>query len=102
MSNHSELRNLRSEGIHLKNKYKFIVLKITLMPQIKEALVGSNVNTKSTLQYPFQFCSDLFCSDLICRHNTFKTLATFIFVYFIKIRFNVYVHSAVIIGICSS
>jgi len=39
MSNHSELRDLRSEGIHVKNKYKFMVLKITLMPQIKEAVV---------------------------------------------------------------
>jgi hypothetical protein len=29
------------------------------MPQIKEAFVGSNVNTKSTLQYPFEFCSDV-------------------------------------------
>jgi len=38
MSNHSELRDLRSEGIYFKNKHKFIVLKITMMPQIKEAL----------------------------------------------------------------
>jgi len=39
MSNHSELRDLRSEGVHFKNKYKFIKLKITLMPQIKEVFV---------------------------------------------------------------
>jgi len=39
MSKHSELRDLRSEGIHFKNKYKFMILKITLMPQIKEAFV---------------------------------------------------------------
>jgi len=36
---HSELRDLRSEGIYLKNIYGFMVLKITLMPQIKEAFV---------------------------------------------------------------
>jgi len=35
-----------------------MLLKITLMPQIKEAFVWSNVNSVSTLQYPFQFCSD--------------------------------------------
>jgi len=39
ISKHSELRDLRSEGIHFK--YKFMVLIITLMPQIKEAFVGS-------------------------------------------------------------
>jgi len=59
MSNHSELRDLRSEGIHFKNKYNFMILRITLMPQIKEAFVGYNVNTKCTLRYPFEFCSDV-------------------------------------------
>jgi len=59
VSNHSELRHLKSEGLYFKNKYKFVVLKITLMPQVKEAFVGSNINTKSTLQYPFEFCSDV-------------------------------------------
>jgi len=39
MSNHSELRDLRWEVVHFKNKYKFMTLKITLMPQIKEAFV---------------------------------------------------------------
>jgi len=29
------------------------------MPEIQEAFVGSNVNTKSALQYPFEFCSDV-------------------------------------------
>jgi hypothetical protein len=57
MSNHSELRAVRSAGIHSKNKYKFMILKITLIPQTKEAFVGSNVNTKSALVYPFEFCS---------------------------------------------
>jgi len=51
MSNHSELRDLRSEGMYFKNKYEFMILKITLIPHIKEAFVSSNVNTKSTLQY---------------------------------------------------
>jgi hypothetical protein len=59
MSNHSELTDLSSEVTQFKNKYKFIILNITLMPQIKEAFVGSNVNTNSTLQYPFEFCSDV-------------------------------------------
>ena len=59
MLKHSELRDLKSEVIHFKNKYKFMTLKITLMPQIKEAFVGSNVNTECTLQYPFEFCSDV-------------------------------------------
>jgi len=36
-----------------------MTLKSTLMPQIKGASVGSNVNAKSTLQYPFEFCSDV-------------------------------------------
>jgi hypothetical protein len=39
MSNHSGLRDLMPEGIHFNNKYKFMVLKISLMPQIKEVFV---------------------------------------------------------------
>ena len=65
MSNHSELREFRPESIHFKNKCKFIILKITLMPQIKEAFVWSNVNTISTLQFPFQFCSDVSFIDTL-------------------------------------
>ena len=42
-----------------KNKFKLVLLKITLMPQTNEAFVWSNVNTKSTLQYPFEFSSDV-------------------------------------------
>jgi hypothetical protein len=34
-----------------------MILKITLTPQMKEAFVWSNVDTKSALQYPFEFCS---------------------------------------------
>jgi len=41
MSNHSELRDLRSKGINFKNKYKFVILRSTMKPQIKEAFVGS-------------------------------------------------------------
>ena len=69
MSNHSELRDLRSEGIHFKDKYKVMVLKATLMPQIKEAFVGSNANTKSILQYPFEFCSDVSFIGTIFSRN---------------------------------
>jgi len=36
-----------------------MVLKISLMPEIKEAFVWSNVNIKSALKYPFEFCSDV-------------------------------------------
>ena len=69
MSNRSELRDLRSEGIHFKNKYKFMILKITWMSQIKEAFVGSNVNTKSTLRYPFELCSDVSFIGIIFSRN---------------------------------
>jgi len=69
MSNHSQLRDLRSEGIYFKNKYKFVILKITLMSQIKEAFVGSNVNTISSSQYPFQFCSDVSFMGKIFSRN---------------------------------
>ena len=41
MSKQSELRYLRSEGINFKNKYKFKILKSTMMPQIKESFVGA-------------------------------------------------------------
>jgi len=74
MSNHTQIRDFRSEGIHFKNKYKFMILKGTMVPQIKEAFVGSKVNTKSTLQYLFWFCSDVSFN----RHNIFKRLASFI------------------------
>ena len=57
MSNHSELRDLRSEGIHFKNKYKLMIIKSTIMPQIKEAFVGSEHKYKIYIQYPSCFCS---------------------------------------------
>ena len=37
--------------MHFKNNYK--------LPQRKESFVWYDVNTKSTLQYPFEFCSDV-------------------------------------------
>jgi len=42
MSNHCELRDVRSEGIHSKNKYKFMILKITLIPQTIYLPPGDN------------------------------------------------------------
>ena len=46
-----------------------MVLKVTSIPQIKEAFVRSNVNTKSTLQYPFELCSDVsFISTIYSRN----------------------------------
>ena len=69
MSIHSELRDFRSEAIHFKNKYKFTIIKITLMLKLKETFVRSNVHTKSTLQYPFQFCSDVSFTGTIFSRN---------------------------------
>jgi len=46
-----------------------MILKITLMSQIKEAFVWSNVNTISTLQYPFQFCSDVSFTGTVFSRN---------------------------------
>jgi len=59
MSNHSKLRDLRSEGIHFKNKCKFMILKSTLMPQIKEAFVGSQSKYKIYITISTQLCSDV-------------------------------------------
>jgi len=69
MSNHSELRDLTSEGVHFRTKHKFMTLKITFMPQIKETFVWSNANTKSTLNYPFEFCSDVSFIGIIFSRN---------------------------------
>jgi len=54
MSNHSELRDLNSEGINFKNKYKFMTLKSTLMPQIKKAFVGSQREYKIYITMPIR------------------------------------------------
>ena len=69
MLHHSELWDMRSEGIHFKNKHKFMILKITLMPQIMEVFIWSNVKTKSTLKYPFEFCSDVSFIGIIFSRN---------------------------------
>ena len=39
------------------------------MPQIKEAFVRSNVNTKSTLECPFELCSDVSFIGTIYSRN---------------------------------
>ena len=46
-----------------------MILKITLMPQIKEEFVWSNVNTICTLQYPSQFCFDVSFTGTIFSRN---------------------------------
>ena len=79
---------VRSEGIHFKNKYKLLILKITLMPQIKEAFVGSNINTKSTLQYPFQFCSNVSnAGTMFSRSRHLLFLLTFLSSYLMFVFF---------------
>jgi hypothetical protein len=69
MSNHIELKDLRSEGIYFKNKYKFMMLKSAIVPQINEAFVRSQRKHTSTLQYPFGFCSDASFIDTIFSTN---------------------------------
>ena len=98
MSNHSKLRNLRSKGIHFKNKYKFMMLKRILMPQIREEFVGSNVNKKIYITISIRVL--FWC--LICRHSIFKKMEALIFASFIIFRFNVCVLAAIIIGTCST
>jgi len=54
-----------------------MILKITLVPQIQEECVESNVNTKSTLKYPFEFCSDIsFISTIFSRNWHFFYVLT--------------------------
>jgi hypothetical protein len=55
MSNHSEPRDLRSEGIHFKNKYKLMTLKSTMMPQIKEEFAGSEHKYKIQIKISIRF-----------------------------------------------
>ena len=45
------------------------MLKITLIQQIKEAFVWSNVNTTSILKYPFEFCYDVSFIGTIFSRN---------------------------------
>jgi len=74
MSNHSELRDLRSEGIHFKNKYKLMIIKSTIMPQIKEAFVGSEHKYKIYITISILFL--FWC--LVYRRNNFKKMASLI------------------------
>jgi hypothetical protein len=85
MSNHSELRNLRSERVHFNNKYKFMMLKSTTMPQIKEAFVGSQrkYGIYITISVWVLFWS------LVYKHNHFKKIAFLISSLRINFRFNV-------------
>jgi Na+-transporting methylmalonyl-CoA/oxaloacetate decarboxylase gamma subunit len=75
MSNHSELRGLRSKGIHFKNKYKLMMLKSTMMPQIKKEFDESEHKYKIYITISIRL---LFWS-LVYRHSNFKKMA-FLFV----------------------
>ena len=97
MSHHSELRDLRPEGTHFKNKYKFVILKITMTPQIKEAFHWSNVNKKSTSQHPFQFRSALSFIHTIFSRNRHLLLVLTLLTSDLTLC-----SAAVIIGICST
>jgi hypothetical protein len=72
MSKHYELNDLRSEGIHFENKYKLMILKITIMPQIKEAFVGSEHKHKIYITISIRF---LFWR-LVYKHNNFLFVLT--------------------------
>ena len=72
MSNHSELRVLRSEGIQFKNKYEFLILKSTMMPKIKEAFVESQRKYKICIILSLRVL--FWC--LFYRHNIFKKLVS--------------------------
>ena len=91
-------KRLRSEGTHFKNKYKFLILKSTMMPQIKEVFVGSQRKYKIYITISIRIV--FWC--LIYRHNIFKKLASIICACFINFRFKVSVLATLIIGICSS
>jgi len=52
------------------------------MPQIKDAFGGSNVNAKSTLQYPFEFCSDVsFIGTTFSRNRHLLFVLTLLILY---------------------
>jgi len=69
MLHQSELRNLRSDGLHFKNKYKSIILKSTMMSQIKEAFVRSQRKYKIYITRSFGFCSDVSFIGTIFSRN---------------------------------
>jgi len=93
MSNHSELRDLRSGGIHFKSKCKFMLLKMT-----NATNTGSIywIQRKYKIYIIISIRVLFWC--LIYRHNIFKKLCA----YFINFRFNFCVLAGLIIGICSA
>ena len=74
MSDHTELRDLKSEGIHFKIKYKLMKLESTMMPQIKEAFVGSQHKYKIYITMSIR----VLFRCLVYMHNIFKKLASVI------------------------
>jgi hypothetical protein len=74
MSNHSELKDLRSECLHFKNKYKRTTLKSTMMTQMKEAFVGYKYKYK--IYIATSICFLFWC--LLYKHNKFKKLVSYI------------------------
>jgi hypothetical protein len=73
MSDHSELKKeLRSEGVHFKNKYKFVILKSAVMPKIKEAFVESQRKYKIYIAISIW----VLFSCLFYRHGIFKKLVS--------------------------
>ena len=97
MSNHSELRDLRSGGIHFKSKCKFMLLKMT-----NATNTGSIywIQRKYKIYIIISIRVLFWC--LIYRHNTFKKMASSICAYFINFIFIVCVLAALIIGMCST
>jgi hypothetical protein len=55
----SEPRDLRSDRKHLKNKLKAIILQKYHNAINNQTFVGAKSKYKSTLHYPFEFCSDI-------------------------------------------
>jgi len=72
VSNHGELRVLRSEGILFTNK--LLILKSTMMPKIKEAFVESQRKYKIYITISIRV---LFTCSFY-RYNIFKKLVTLI------------------------
>ena len=84
----------RFEGLRFKNKYKFMILKITFATN-KGSICLNQREYKIYITISIQVL--FWC--LIYTHNIFKKLASFICAYFINFKFNVCVLAAVFIGI---
>ena len=65
----SEPRDLRSDGIHFKNKYKFMILKVNIMLLINEAFFGSQPKYKIYITISIR----VLFGCLISSHNIFQT-----------------------------